>query len=153
MIYRRGVSVIISPSLSCPTLGNVRLSRTPSPSPPPNPSICTLPATVIAVARARISPRIGPARSGAPLNGRVVFQLCRRASFTIPLLYCFRELPASLLENGGGFARGRYILSLTTTTTTFDLPALFSGTTEIPGVLVPLFLSSPGSNRGVSRRR
>lgn len=58
LIYRRGISVIISPSLSRATLGSERgLSRGgPSPSSHlPDLSICTLPATVIAVARSHLS--------------------------------------------------------------------------------------------------
>lgn len=96
LIYRRGVSVIISPSLS--------RSQRASSTPPvyPHPSGYRDRGRILAASPLRPSPRLGPAsaselsRSGAPLNGRVVFQFCRRASFTIPpLLYCFRELPAS----------------------------------------------------------
>lgn len=85
-----------------------------------------------------LSPRIGPARSGALLNGRVVFQLCRRASHSPFLSYCFRKLPVSRrTERMGGerdILRDNVPISR-------DVPPLFSFAARHKslGGLVPLF--------------
>ena len=168
LIYRRGVSVIISLSLSRPTLGSELLSCAPSSSPLPHPFYLH-PSGYRDCGRARshLSARIGPARSGAPLNDRVVFQLCRRVSFTIPLLslLLFPRTSRGIPENGGGFIRERYIRSVTTTTSAifqFSFAAFRDRNLGDPrsflSLSLSLFLSlsrwksSSGSKRRVSRR-
>lgn len=93
MIYRRGVSVIISPSLSS---SRRRAPRLPVET-PVAPSVYPHPSGYRDCGPISASAAVGPARSGAPLNGRVSSSLSAPPARLIHsfLPYCFRELPAS----------------------------------------------------------
>lgn len=164
LIYRRGVSVIISPSLSRPTLGSERLSRAPLPSfHPSNLSICTLPATVIAVVRSHLS-----AHRSRSLRGTLEWPR-RLSALSARLIHHFSPLlfPRTSRERSGeqGWIRERTLHLFHDATSNF--PILFCDTTEISGILgslsltLSLYLSFlclflrgfSRVNRGVSRRR
>lgn len=143
MIYRRDVSVIISPSLS--RSGEEREEgrggekrRGKSGKPRSSHPVYLHPSGYCDCGLSpRASPSVpGPARSGAVLNGRVVFQLCRRASHSLFLSYCFRKLSRRTGRMDGG--KG---MSYTRQHPAFPALTILYSVSQHPdgGGLVPLF--------------
>lgn len=160
MIYRRGVSVIISPSLSRPTLGSERgLSRGGAPPlaplPPfPNLSICTLPATVIAVARSHLS-----AHRSRSLRGTLEWP--RRPFSSVgaphsPFLSSIVSANFPRASRGTGVGSRGDAVSVPRRALFLSSFRRRDGNPGGPRSSLSLSISSgssPGSNRGVSRRR